>query len=62
MITDELVEKAIRQENAKARLLIAVAEAVVELMSDKGDEWDSEPYRKANHITDLLRGLMESSK
>jgi hypothetical protein len=49
-------------EQAKTKLLIAIAEAVTGLLRDKGDEWNDEPYRAANRIDDLIRELEAASK
>ncbi len=59
---ETLMDKAVRQETAKANLLLAVAEIVSELISDKGDEWDSVPYDKARRINDLIWEFKEASK
>lgn len=61
-MSDELIAKAQKQEQARTALLIAVSEAVTELMRDKGDEWDSKPYRQANRICDLIENLLDASK
>lgn len=58
----ELIEKAIRQEGAKAELLLALAEEVARLLRDQADEWNDEPRRRADHIDDLVRELEDASR
>jgi hypothetical protein len=53
--------KAIEQESAKMNLLIEVSLAVVGLLQNASDEWNSAPDRQANEICDLIRHLKEIS-
>ncbi len=59
-MTGALLAQTQRQEAAKVNLLIAVAEAVSDLLSERGDEWDDRPYRQASRIREMIEELKEA--